>query len=66
MNEKGFLPSCFLTTKFNGEVLGLVNLALLECLSRFQREASLVRFIDSHYLLEEKSPNGSSMVGLER
>ena len=66
MNEKDFLPSCFLTTNFNGKVLGLVNLALLECLSRFQREASLERFIDVHYLLEEESPNRSSMVGLEK
>ena len=61
MNEKDFLPTFFLNTKFNGKVLELVNLALPKCLSRFQRKASLERFIDSHYLLEEESPNRSSM-----
>ena len=66
MNEKDFLPTCFLKTNFNGKVLGLVNLALLECLSRFQLKASLERFIDSNYLLQEESPNRFSMVGLEK
>ena len=75
MNEKR-LSTCMLlvflcmhhslTVKFKGKMLGLVNLALRECLPRFQRENSLERFMDSYHLLEEKSPHGSSIIGLGR
>ena len=55
-----------LIAKFFKKGARFSKLSSLKCLPRFQQETSLERFMDSHHLLEEKFPHGSSIAGWKR